>query len=161
MLTSQQSNIPSQASNTTNTTQTASANSPSPSVSGSSLFAAGSAPPATARSYASATKKTVPSPPIASGSTGSSQAVAVGGSATVQHGKRNSVSPVNGKPAIPPAVPAVAAPAIVNSGHAVNGSTTPGHSDHGRKSSVTISAQGAGSFISNGGSVGQPPSRTN
>jgi translation initiation factor 4G len=68
--------------------------------------------------------------------------VAIGGSAPVQqHGKTNSISPVNGRAPIPPAVPAVAAPAIAHSSAVINGGST----DHSRKSSVTIP---------NGGPVG-------
>ncbi|RFU35855.1 hypothetical protein B7463_g496, partial [Scytalidium lignicola] len=93
-------------------------------------------------SYASTAKKAVSSPPIATGSSTPSPAVAVGGSVPVQqHGKSASISPVNGRPPISPAVPAVAAPAIVHSSSAPNGSAA-----HSRKSSVTI--------IANGGPVG-------
>jgi translation initiation factor 4G len=67
----------------------------------------------------------------------------------VQHGKSSSVSPVNGRPPISPAVPAVAAPAIAH-GASVNG----GSSSHSRKSSVTISANGPSGYVSNGGPVG-------
>lgn len=94
-------------------------------------------------SYASTAKKAVSSPPIATGSSSTpSPAVAVGGSAPVQqHGKSNSISPVNGRPQVSPAVPAVSAPAIAHSSAAINGGST----DHSRKSSVTIP---------NGGPVG-------
>ncbi|KUJ19938.1 uncharacterized protein LY89DRAFT_466855 [Mollisia scopiformis] len=98
-------------------------------------------------SYASTAKKAVSSPPIATGSSSTpSPVVAVGGAAPVQqqHGKSNSISPVNGKPSVSPAVPAVSAPAIAHSSSAINGS-----SEHSRKSSVTISANGM-----NGGPVG-------
>ena len=123
---SQQAQIPSQASSTTSASQ--------------------STP-----SYASTAKKAVSSPPIATGSSTPSPAVAVGGSAPpVQqnHGKSSSISPVNGKPAISPAVPVVSAPAIAHSSSAVNGGST----DHSRKSSVTISANVPSSM--NGGPVG-------
>ena len=80
-------------------------------------------------SYANAAKA-VSSPPIATGSSTPSPAVAVGGSAPVQHGKSSSISPVNGRSSIPPAVPAVSAPAIAHSSSAANGSAT----DHSRKS---------------------------
>lgn len=101
-------------------------------------------------SYASTAKKAVSSPPIATGSSTPSPAVAVGGSAPVQHGKSSSVSPVNGRPPISPAVPAVAAPAIAHGGASVNG----GSNNHSRKSSVTISANGPSGYVSNGGPVG-------
>lgn len=65
-----------------------------------------------------------------------------------QHGKTNSVSPVNGKPSISPAVPAISAPAIAHSSSAINGGST----DHTRKSSVTINANGSSNM--NGGPVG-------
>ena len=66
-----------------------------------------------------------------------------------QHGKSSSVSPVNGRAPIP-AVPVVSAPAIAHSTSAVNGGST----DHSRKSSVTISANGPTGYILNGGPVG-------
>ncbi|MBE7182194.1 MAG: hypothetical protein INR71_13495 [Terriglobus roseus] len=73
--------------------------------------------------------------------------MAVGGApAGAQHGKSNSVSPVNGKQ-IPPAVPSVA-PAIVNSSAVANGS----QADHSRKSSVTISSSQG--YMPNGGASG-------
>jgi translation initiation factor 4G len=98
-------------------------------------------------SYASTAKKAVSSPPIATGSS-PSPAVAVGGSASVQqHGKSSSASPVNGRPSIPPAVPAVSAPAIAHGSSTVNGG------DHSRKPSVTI-ANGPNSYGANGGPVG-------
>ncbi|PQE22232.1 Eukaryotic translation initiation factor 4 gamma protein [Rutstroemia sp. NJR-2017a WRK4] len=124
---SQQSQIPSQASNSTSASQ--------------------STP-----SYASTAKKAVSSPPIATSSSTPSPAVAVGGSAPVQqHGKSSSISPVNGRASIPPAVPAVSAPAIAHSSSALNGGST----DHSRKSSVTISANGPpAGYIPNGGPVG-------
>lgn len=120
---SQQTQIPSQASNTNSASQSA-------------------------QSYASATKKAVTSPPIATGSSTPSPALAVGGAAPVQqHAKSSSISPVNGRAAIPPAVPAVTTPAVAHSTNAMNNST-----DHARKSSVTISANGG--YIPNGGAVG-------
>ncbi|KAF4632123.1 hypothetical protein G7Y89_g6007 [Cudoniella acicularis] len=123
---SQQAPIPSQATNSSNVSQ--------------------STP-----SYASTAKKAVSSPPIATGSSTPSPAVAVGGSAPVQqHGKSASISPVNGRTAIPPAVPAVSAPAIAHSSSAINGGST----DHSRKSSVTISATGPSGYVANGGPVG-------
>ncbi|KAG4438128.1 hypothetical protein IFR05_006408 [Cadophora sp. M221] len=117
---SQQSQIPNQAPNSTSASQ--------PTL-----------------SYASTAKKAVSSPPNATGSSTPSPAVAVGGTGPVQHGKSSSISPMNGKPAISPAVPAVSAPAIAHSSSATNGSAA----DHSRKSSVTIGANGM-----NGGPVG-------
>jgi translation initiation factor 4G len=105
---------------------------------------------ASSPSYASTAKKAVSSPPIATGSSTPSPAVAVGGSAPGQHGKSSSVSPVNGRPPISPAVPAVSAPAIAHGGAAANG----GSNHHSRKSSVTISANGPSGYVSNGGPVG-------
>ncbi|APA08193.1 hypothetical protein SS1G_00108 [Sclerotinia sclerotiorum 1980 UF-70] len=103
------------------------------------------------QSYASTAKKAVSSPPIATSSSTPSPAVAVGGSAPVQqHGKSSSISPVNGRASIPPAVPAVSAPAIAHSSSAINGGST----DHSRKSSVTISANGPAGYVPNGGPVG-------
>ncbi|TVY84299.1 Eukaryotic translation initiation factor 4 gamma [Lachnellula suecica] len=122
---SQQSQTPSQASNSSSASQ--------------------STP-----SYASTAKKAVSSPPIATGSSTPSPAVAVGGSAPVQHGKSASISPVNGRSSIPPAVPAVSAPAIAHSSSAANG----GAIDHSRKSSVTISATAPNGYVPNGGPVG-------
>lgn len=121
---SQQTQIPSQASNTNNASQST-------------------------QSYASATKKAVSSPPVATSSSTPSPALAVGGAAPVQqHVKSSSVSPVNGRPAITPAVPAITTPAVLHSSNSVNNSST----DHSRKSSVTISANGG--YIPNGGPVG-------
>ena len=100
-------------------------------------------------SYASTAKKAVSSPPIATGSSTPSPAVAVGGSAPVQqHGKSNSISPANGRASVPPAVPVVSAPAIAHS------SAANGGSEHSRKNSVTISANGPSGYIPNGGPVG-------
>ncbi|KAI9732233.1 MAG: hypothetical protein M1818_007552 [Claussenomyces sp. TS43310] len=120
---SQPTQIPSQASNTVSATQSA-------------------------QSYASATKKAVSSPLVATSSSTSSPALAVGGSAPVQHAKSSSISPVNGRAAITPAVPAVnTTPAIANS-NPTNGSSA----DHSRKSSVNFSTNGG--YIPNGGPVG-------
>lgn len=104
--------------------------------------AAGTASAAGKTSYASATKKTF-SPPPASGNTASSVVAA-----NSQHGKLDNSSPVNGKPIIPPATPAVGA--VVNGN--TPASSTSGVGDHSRKPSVTISAAGASGYI-NGGLV--------
>lgn len=93
-----------------------------------------------AQSYASATRKAVSSPPVATGSSSQSPAVAVGNVAPVQHGKSSSISPVNGRSSIPPAVPVVSTPAIASS----NGNAM----EHSRKSSVTIN----GGYVANGSS---------
>lgn len=97
------------------------------------------------QSYASATKKTVASSPaIATSSSSQSPAVAVGNAQPVQqNGKAASISPVNGRAPVTPAVPVVSTPAVAHS----NG-------DHSRKGSVTI-AQG----FPNGGPVGGPSSK--
>jgi translation initiation factor 4G len=57
---------------------------------------------------------------------------------------------VNGRAPIPPAVPAVSAPAIAHGSASVNG----GSNNHSRKSSVTISATGPSGYMPNGGPVG-------
>lgn len=142
---SQQPVLPPQA--PTNVPQTVNqAHSPSASISGTASPLGPAPLPATARSYANATKKSYP-PLTASGVT--TPSVAVG----AQHGKSDSNSPMNGKPTIPPpAVPAVgAAPAITNGNEALV------NSDHSRKPSVTISAAGATGYMPNGGPVvGKP-----
>ena len=101
---------------------------------------ASSSTSASTLSYASTAKKAV-SPAIADGA---------GSAAVQQHAKANSISLVNGRPSVSPAVPAVAAPAIAHSSSAANG----GSADHSRKSSVTMSANGPGGFVVNGGPVG-------
>ena len=69
-----------------------------------------------------------------------------------RHAKSSSVSPANGKNMISPAVPAVGAPAIVNSSSMMNGG--PAQTEHGRKPSVvTISAAGTSGYMPNGGPV--------
>ena len=119
----------------------------------------GPAQASTARSYASATKKN-PSPPLIASST-PNLPVAVGGTGHGQHGKSNSISPVNGRNSIEPAVPAVGpSPAIASSSSIVNGASTNQGGEHSRKTSVTISASGTSGQLSNGGPVG-PASRTN
>ncbi|KAI9704529.1 MAG: hypothetical protein M1820_005603 [Bogoriella megaspora] len=120
-----------------------------------SPLADGPAQAPTARSYANATKKTS-SPPLIASST-PNPPVAVGGTGQIQHGYANSISPVNGKPAFEPAVPAVSRPpSIVSSGNIVNGAHEKFQpSDHGRKPSVTISAAGTSGQLPNGGPVGQ------
>ena len=124
----------------------------------SSASAPVTAVPATtaARSYANATKKTV-SPPITSGSSGPSYAVApvaVGTASVAQHAKSNSVSPMNGKTSSVPS--AGAGPNIAQgSNNVVNGSGVQ-NEQHSRKTSVTISAAGASGYLPNGGPVAGP-----
>ncbi|KAL2134193.1 hypothetical protein VTI74DRAFT_814 [Chaetomium olivicolor] len=101
-----------------------------------------------APSYASAAganKKPTSSPLIA---TGSQPPVVVGSSA--QNGKPSTVSPMNGRPNITPAVP-VAAPPVARGSSIVNGGP-----EHSRNSSVTISANAPASHMANGGPAGGP-----
>jgi translation initiation factor 4G len=101
------------------------------------------------QSYASATKKAVSLPINATTTSNSSAAVAVSNAAPVQqNAKSSSISPVNGRPAVMPAVPSVNTPAVAHGSYATNGSTA----DHSRKGSVTISANGG--HMPNGGPVG-------
>ncbi|KAL3593864.1 hypothetical protein FPOAC2_08165 [Fusarium poae] len=96
--------------------------------------------PATTASYASAAgapKKSTQAPVVA---TGSHPAAVVGGSSSSQNAKDASSSPVNGKPAV--------APAVSRSSVNINGS------DHSRKSSVTMAANAPNNFVANGGPVG-------
>lgn len=97
-----------------------------------------------AASYASAagaTKKSTTAPVIAAGT---NPPLVVGSSVpAAQNGKSSTASPVNGRPNIAPAVPAVV------HGSNLNGAA----SDHTRKSSVTISANAPASHIANGASA--------
>lgn len=140
--------LPSQASS--NASQTAApALPPSGPTSGKSLPPPAGAASAPSRSYATVHKKqfspTSASPIVPLPGAG-------GGSATTHHGRADSV---NGKGAIPPAVPAVGAPTIVN------GNTSVAHNSnlggHGRKPSVTINAAGAPAYLSNGGPMAGKP----
>ncbi|KAI9729709.1 MAG: hypothetical protein M1834_006660 [Cirrosporium novae-zelandiae] len=137
-----------QTSSTTTSSQTASqAHSPSPSTSGTTSQAA-AVPAPTARSYANATKRSS----VALSTPNST----VGGSVPQpQHGKSPSISPVNGRNPISPAVPAVNAPTIVNGNSVANHSSAAQehHNTHSRKPSVTISAAGSSGYIPNGGPV--------
>lgn len=140
--------LPPQASS--NASQTAAqALPPSGPTSGKSLPTPAGAASAPSRSHATAHKKqfspTSASPivPLSGGA---------GGPATTHHGKTDSL---NGKSAIPPAVPAVAAPTIVNGNTSV--AHTPNIEDHGRKPSFTINATGAPSYLSNGGPMTGKP----
>lgn len=103
---------------------------------------------APAPSYASAagaSKKPSSTPVVATGST--PPVVAAGSSAsTPHHAKSASITPLNGRPNIMPAIPAV--PTVAHGTSNVNGL-----SDHNRKSSVTISANGP-NYPTNGGPAG-------
>ncbi|KAI8628667.1 hypothetical protein F5Y19DRAFT_485473 [Xylariaceae sp. FL1651] len=107
----------------------------------------------TAASYASAAgavKKLSSTPVVATGS--NPPIVAAGSSApTSHHAKSSSISPMNGRPNIMPAVPTGVpnAPAVAHGTSTVNG-----HAEHNRKSSVTMSANGPNSYSANGGSAG-------
>ncbi|KAK3051505.1 hypothetical protein LTS18_012417, partial [Coniosporium uncinatum] len=130
------------------------ANNAAQSANSASSSASGTTSPAVpaARSYASATaasKKQTTAPAIAS----STPSVAAGGSAPAQNGKSTSISPVNGKGNIQPAVPQVGAPAIANG--------APGQNEHNRNSSVTIPASGNSGYMPNGGAVGAASHRPN
>ncbi|KAK1750650.1 hypothetical protein QBC47DRAFT_91328 [Echria macrotheca] len=96
-------------------------------------------PSAPATSYASAAgaNKKPTQPPVV-----------VGSVPAVQNGKTSSASPLNGRPNITPALPAVGVPPTIVRSSPINGG------DHSRKSSVTISANPPPSHIANGGPVG-------
>ncbi|KAI1194089.1 hypothetical protein F5X97DRAFT_336292 [Nemania serpens] len=104
-----------------------------------------------APSYASAAgaaKKPLSTPVVATGS--NLPVVAAGSSApTSNHAKSSSVSPMNGRPNIMPAVPV---PAVAHGTSTING-----QADHSRKSSVTISANAPNSYATNGASAGPKP----
>lgn len=125
---------------------------PSGPTSGKSLPPVAGAASGPSRSYATVHKKPFsPSAWVITPLSG-----AVGASATVQHGKADSLS---GKGAIPPAVPALGAPTIVNGNTAVAHNTNLG--DHSRKTSVTISAAGASGYLPNGGPMAGKPTGGN
>lgn len=126
---------------------------PSGPASGKSLPSIPGAVSAPSRSHATAHKKQF-SPTSASATTSAS--VAVGSSATAYHGKADSM---NGKGVIPPAVPALGAPTIVNGNAAIAHNTTLG--DHGRKASVTITAAGTSGYLPNGGPMAGKPTTGN
>jgi translation initiation factor 4G len=151
---SPQTQIPPQASSSKTTeTSPQSPASPTPTATTSSLTAGSTS--STARSYASATAtKTQVAAPLVSSSSATTSSGPVGGStSSAQHGKSSSISPINGKPSIPPAVPNMpAGPTIVNSSNAING-------DRARKSSIP--AGGPVSSMSNGGPPAQPSNNRN
>lgn len=127
--------------------------SPSPSASTSGKppsQAAGSA--STKSSYANSTKRTFSPPSAADNSS-------LSGTASAQHGKLDTNSPVNGRIAIPPAVPSVGSPIIVNGNTPT--SSTSGLGDHSRKPSVTISAAAAPGYMPNGAAVAGKPVGSN
>lgn len=94
----------------------------------------------------------------AAGSAARNYASAAGGAAQPQHGKSDTVSSVNGRNPIVPAVPTVDSPAAINGGNAgMNAS----FGDHSRKSSVTISATGPSGYMPNGALVGGKPAGGN
>ena len=134
------------------TSQVAPAHSPSAPASGRAPPQAAGTASATAKtSYASATKKTFSPPSTSAASNQSAPGVQI----SAQHGKPDTSSPVNGRVAIPPAVPTVGASAIVNGNTPT--SSNSGVGDHNRKPSVTISAAGASGYIPNGGPVAGKP----
>ncbi|MCJ1401545.1 hypothetical protein MMC11_004761 [Xylographa trunciseda] len=116
----------------------------SPSTGGTTSPQAAVPGAASGRSYANATKKIA---------TNNSIVAPVVGAAP--NGKSDSVPSMNGKAAIPPAVPTLGPPAIVNGNNAVNNSL--GQGDHSRKPSVTISAQGTSGQMPNGGPAAGKP----
>jgi len=109
-----------------------------------------------APSYASAVgaaKKPSSTPAV----TASNQPVVAAGTTkhAPSHAKSSSVSPMNGRPNVMPAIPAGVpnAPAVANG--TIQGSTAAnGQAEHNRKSSVTMSANGPNSYSANGGSAG-------
>ncbi|GAW21772.1 hypothetical protein ANO14919_112970 [Xylariales sp. No.14919] len=104
-----------------------------------------------ATSYASAAgaaKKPSSTPVVATGS--NPPVVAAGSSAPASnHAKSSSISPLNGRPTIMPALPA---PPVAHGTSTVNG-----QAEHNRKSSVTMSANGPNSYSANGASASAKP----
>ncbi|KAI2636370.1 hypothetical protein GGS26DRAFT_581246 [Hypomontagnella submonticulosa] len=97
-------------------------------------------------SAASAAKKPSSTPVVATGS--NAPVVAAGSSASApHHAKSSSISPMNGRPNIMPAIPTV--PPVAHGTSSANGLA-----DHSRKSSVTISANGPNNYSTNGGNPG-------
>ncbi|KAI2637334.1 hypothetical protein GGS21DRAFT_489109 [Xylaria nigripes] len=105
------------------------------------------APAATSYASAAGAAKKPSSTPVVA--TGSNPPVVAGGSSAPppNNAKSFSVSPMNGRPNIMPAVPAVA--------HGT--STLNGQNDHNRKSSVTMSMNAPNTYSANGGSAGAKP----
>ncbi|OTB20426.1 hypothetical protein K445DRAFT_17703 [Daldinia sp. EC12] len=103
----------------------------------------------TTPSYASAAgaaKKPSTTPVVAPGSNAPVVAAGTSGPAP-HHAKSSSISPMNGRPNIMPAIPTV--PPVAHGTSNANGLA-----DHSRKSSVTISANGPNNYSTNGGTVG-------
>ncbi|KAI0887533.1 uncharacterized protein GGS22DRAFT_186366 [Annulohypoxylon maeteangense] len=101
---------------------------------------------ASAPSYASAAGAKTSTPVVATGS--NPPIVAPGSSASApRHAKSSSISPMNGRPNIMPAIPNV--PPVAHGTLNANGLA-----DHSRKSSVTMSANGPNSYSTNGGTAG-------
>ena len=75
------------------------------------------------------------------------------------HGRADSVTNLNSKNSIPPAVPTLGGPTIVNGNNAVSPSSYQG--DHSRKASVTISASGTSGQMPNGGPIAGKPAAGN
>ena len=143
--------LPSQASS--NASQTAiQAPPPSGPTGGKSLSSVTGAASGPSRSYATVHKKPF-SPTSTSVVTPSGP---VGGLVGAQHGKADSM---NGRGAIPPAVPALGTPTIVNGNAAIAHNAPLG--DHSRKTSVTISAAGASGYLPNGGPMAGKPTGGN
>ena len=133
---------PNNLSQASNSASQAVAPSHSPSASASGKPTPQAAGSASAKSsYANATKSTF-SPP--SGPSGSNPPSVAAG----QHGRLDLNAQVNGRTNIPPAIPAVASPTIVNGNPPASS-----FGDHSRKSSVTISATGAPGYAPNGAST--------
>ncbi|KAI9673437.1 MAG: hypothetical protein M1817_002899 [Caeruleum heppii] len=147
--------FPPQATGTSSTAPNPSAtHSSTSSISGTSANLAAVPAAATARSYASATKKPF-SPPLAAGSNGPTPPAVVGGApSAAQPPKSDTDSPVNVNGSVAPAGNTSSRPTVVNSSTVVNG--TSGPAPHSRKSSITISAAGASGQLPNGGPVAGP-----
>ncbi|KAI1376767.1 hypothetical protein F4677DRAFT_459581 [Hypoxylon crocopeplum] len=100
--------------------------------------------PSSYASAAGAAKKPSSTPVVAAGS--NPPVLAAGSSASApHHAKSSSISPMNGRPNIMPAIPSV----LAHGTSSVNGVV-----DHNRKSSVTMSTNGPNSYSTNGGSTG-------
>ncbi|GAP89210.1 putative eukaryotic translation initiation factor 4 gamma [Rosellinia necatrix] len=107
------------------------------------------APAATSYASAAGAAKKPSSTPVVA--TGSNQPIVAAGSSALapNHAKSSSVSPMNGRPNIMPAVPV---PAVAHGTSTINGQV-----DHNRKSSVTMSGNGLNSYSTNGASAGAKP----
>ena len=144
---SQQAVLPSQVPSSI-TQAAAQVQSPPSSIGGTTSPQAAVPAAASGRSYANATKKLTTSNSALASTT-----------PALSHGKTDSISPGNGKLAIPPAVPALGMPTIVSSN--IAGSTSSGPGEHNRKASVTINSQGASGHMPNGGPAAGKPTAGN